>query len=147
MLRRIVLIFMICALPLQTVWAAAAVSCAHESRGAAGDPKHSEDSERHAHRPLDAEESEAEAVSRADCGFHVDADHNHTGHNHVGHNHAGHAHSDHNHADPGHAYGPTTESISLDIATSGGALNSAFAPLHPHAFFERPDRPKWFAAF
>jgi hypothetical protein len=127
MLRRIALICMICALPLQTVWAAA-VYRAHESGCSADYSSH------HGLSSIDAEKPGTEAMCRGNCA-HADtkhADHDHAGHNHVDH---------------GYADGLMTERVSFGILSARSVLNSAGALFHPHAVFERPNRPKWLAAF
>jgi hypothetical protein len=66
MLRRLVLIFMFFALPIQASWSVAAAYCAHETGASARHLGHHD----HTHKSGDAEKSPIKAPCDADCGFH-----------------------------------------------------------------------------
>lgn len=69
MLRRLVLIFMMLAIPFQVTWAAAGVFCEHESGAAARHFGHHD----HAHKSIGTEQSDVKGKFDPDCSFHSHA--------------------------------------------------------------------------
>lgn len=115
MLRRLVLVLMMCMLPLQMAWAVAGQYCEHESGKAAQHFGHHD----HAHKVGgDIDKSGLKGKFDPDCGFH---------------NLAG-------------MQAVPAIALKLPLPVDSNAKVAVDTQLHSISVFQRPDRPKWFAA-
>lgn len=115
MLRRLVLLFMIFALPLQLTWAAAGVYCGHETGSAARHFGHHD----HVHKTSDSDKSGTQGNGGVDqdCSFH---------------SHAG-------------VQGLPASQGLVAVHQECSVQNATGACFHSQAVLNRPDRPKWSA--
>ncbi|MFN4329537.1 MAG: hypothetical protein ACK4FF_11735 [Limnobacter sp.] len=116
MLRRLILVFMICVLPFQISWAMAGAYCEHESGKAAQHFGHHD----HVHTaPTDSDSSDTKTQLKLDldCSFHSHA-----------------------------AFqGVTTDGMSVSAVMNGAVQNATASFLNPQTIFDRPERPNWIA--